>query len=119
MTDEELLEQQLKEMRLIEFQKGNLESVSDGSKDDLMKLMLKWAKYIALGTLYPFDLEKTELPKRIKENWQARCAIELLGKIDSTNVKVYSENNLSITYFTELLSDGLMKEITPKAGVPK
>lgn len=119
MSDERLLEQQLLEMRLIESEKDNLESISDDSKDDIFKLMLKRAKYIALGTLYPFDLEKEELPKRIQKDWQVRCACELFEKIDSANVRSYSENNLSITYFTGLLSNDLMNELTPKVGVPK
>lgn len=117
--EEEILEQQLSEMRLIELQKDNLESIDDSSKDDIFKLMLKRAKYIALGTLYPFDLEETKLPKRIEEDWQVRCACELFEKIDSTNVQSYSENGLSITYFKGLLSDDLINELTPKVGVPK
>lgn len=119
MNDEELLVQQLSEMRLIEFQKGNLDSTIDDSKDDIFKLMLKRAKYIALDILFPFDLEKAELPKRIKEDWQVRCACELFEKIDSLNVQSYSENGLSISYFTGLLSNDLINELTPKAGVPK
>ena len=63
MTNEEILNQQLSEMRLIEFHKGNLDSVDDTSRDDIFQLMLKRAKYIALGTLYPFDLEISELPQ--------------------------------------------------------
>lgn len=119
MTDEELLEQQLSEMRLIEYQKGNLTSITDDSYDDIFTLLLKQAKYIALGTLYPFDLEKNELPDRIKEDWQVRCACELFDKLDSSNVQSYSENGLSITYFTGLLSSELINELTPKAGVPR
>lgn len=119
MTDEELLEQQLSEMRLIEFEKGKLESIFDDDKDEIFKLMLKRAKYIALDTLYPFDLEKTELPQRIKEDWQIRCACELFEKVDNTNIQSYSENGLSITYFTGLLSNDLINELTPKVGVPK
>ena len=119
MSDQELLEQQLSEMRLIEFQKGNLESKEDTSYDDVFVVMLKRAKYIALGTLYPFDLEINELPDRIKEDWQVRCACELFDKLDSSNVQSYSENGLSITYFTGLLSSELINELTPKAGVPR
>lgn len=119
MAIDDVLESQLSEMRLLEFNKGNLESEIDTSRDQIFKLMLKRAKYIALDTLYPFDLEKDELPKRIQDDWQVRCACELFEKIDSQNVQSYSENNLSITYFTGLLSNDLMKELTPKAGVPK
>lgn len=119
MTDEELLEQQLKEMRLVEFQNGFLTTTEDNSKDDLFKLMLKRAKYIALGALYPFEYEIDELPQRLKEDWQVRCACELFEKIDKADVQSYSENNLSISFFTGLLSSDLKNELTPKAGVPK
>lgn len=119
MNDQELLEQQLSEMRLIEYQQGNLESLEDTSYDGVFTLMLKRAKYIALGTLYPFDLEIDELPTRIKEDWQVRCACELFEKLDNTNVQSYSENGLSITYFTGLLSSELINELTPKVGVPR
>lgn len=119
MDNQELLDQQLSEMRLIEFQKGNLESVIDTSYDDIFTVLLKRAKYIALGILYPFDLEIEELPTRISEDWQVRCACELFEKLDSSNVQSYSENGLSITYFTGLLSSELINELTPKAGVPR
>lgn len=119
MNDDSLLRQQLLEMRIIAFQNGKLDSPTDTSNDLIFELMLKRAKYIALGTLYPYDLEITELPQRIKEDWQVRCACELFDKLDNSNVQSYSENGLAISYFTDLLPESLMKELTPKAGVPK
>lgn len=112
--NDDLLEIQLSEMRL-----QILEDADNDSKDKIFTLMLKRAKYIALGTLYPFNFEINELPQRIKEDWQVRCAIELYEKLDNTNIQSYSENGLSISYFTGLLSESLMRELTPKAGVPK
>lgn len=112
--NDDLLETQLSEMRL-----QILEDADNDSKDEIFTLMLKRAKYIALGTLYPFNFEINELPQRIKEDWQVRCAIELYEKLDNTNIQSYSENGLSISYFTGLLSESLMRELTPKAGVPK
>ena len=119
MTNDSLLKQQLLEMRLVAYQNGKIQNPTDASKDDLFTLMLKRAKYIALGTLYPYDLEITELPQRIKEDWQVRCAYELFEKLDGSNVQSYSENGLSISYFTDLLPESLMRELTPKVGVPK
>ena len=55
------IEQQLSELRLSYYYQGNLESENDTSKDKFFRLMLKRAKYIALGLLYPYDLNKTEL----------------------------------------------------------
>jgi len=112
--EDTILNTQLSEIRL-----QILGDTDNTSKDDIFKIMLKRAKYIALGTLYPYDFEITELPQRIQEDWQVRCAIELYEKMDATNVQSYSENGLSITYFTGLLSSNLIHELTPKAGVPK
>ena len=75
--NDDLLEIQLSEMRL-----QILEDADNDSKDEIFTLMLKRAKYIALGTLYPFNFEINELPQRIKEDWQVRCAIELYEKMD-------------------------------------
>ena len=51
-------------------------------------------------------------------NWQVRCAIELYKKMGTTNVQSYSENGLSVTYMTGLLSSELLNELSPpKAGV--
>lgn len=110
----ELEKIQIEEMRLTIFK-----DKEKNSKDDIFKLMLKRAKFIALGTLYPYDLEITEIPKRIAEDWQVRCAIELYERLGDENLQSYSENDLSISYFTDLLSDRLINELTPKAGVPK
>lgn len=114
MGEDSMLEKQLNEMRLLLLNNEN-----DFSKDDIFTLMLKRAKYIALGILYPYDFEINELPKRISEDWQVRCAIELYEKIDNSNVQSYSENGLSITYFSDILSNSLKQELTPKAGAPK
>lgn len=114
------LEEQLKELRTSYYAQGYLESDEDASKDALFKLMLKRAKYIALGLLYPYDLEIDELPIRIQKDWQIRCAEELLNSLGDENVQSYSENGLSISYFTSLLSQDLKSELTPsKVGVPK
>ena len=109
-------DEQLKIMRLKIH--GDL---TNKSKDDVFKIMLGNAEVVALNTLYPYDKTKEDLPyeKRLK-NWQTRCAIELYKKIGTTNVQSYSENGLSVTFLTGLISSDLMKEIGPsKAGVPR
>ncbi len=114
--EEDLLDQQLKEMR-IEI----LNDINDKSQDELFKIKLKQAKYIALDTLYPLNKEITELPQRIMEDWQVRCAIELYNLIDpDSRYLSYSENGLSYTKATELVSRDLMNELNPpKADVPR
>jgi hypothetical protein len=109
--------EQLKKMRL-----EILGDAADKSKDDVFKLKLDDAEIVALNTLFPYDLSKdtidTENNKRLA-NWQTRCAIELYNKMDSTNVQSYSENGLSVTYLTGLISSELLNELVPKAGIPK
>lgn len=97
-----------------------LKDVSDSSKDDIFKIMLDNAESIALNTLYPYNQEIDHLPynKRLK-NWQTRCAIELYNKVGSTNIQSYTENGLTVSYFSGLISNALMRELVPKAGVIK
>ena len=109
MTEEE----QLKKMRL-----EVLNDINNQEFDEIFKIKLLDAKYIALNTLYPFHKEITELPDRYK-NWQVRCAIELYNAIGEEGYLSYSENGLSYTKATDLISKSLMNELIPRAGVPK
>lgn len=98
-----------------------LNNISDSSKDDIFDIMLDNAENIALNTLYPYNLEISSLPsnKRL-QLWQVRCAIELYKKIGTTNVQSYSENGLSVTFLSGLISSDLLNELGPsKAGVIK
>ncbi len=110
-------EEQLKKMRL-----EILGDVTDNTEDEVFKLKLDDAEIVALNTLYPYDLTKTTIDtennKRLA-NWQTRCAIELYNKMENTNVQSYSENGLSVTYLTGLISSELLNELVPKAGIPK
>lgn len=110
----EFTDTQLMEMRL-----SILNDKSDTSLDDIFKLKLKDAKYIALETLYPFDKNITELPFRIAENWLVRCAIELYNNMGEEGITYYSENGLSYSKNTGLVSKELMEELLPKADVPR
>lgn len=110
-------EEQLKKMRL-----EILGDITDDTADEVFKLKLDDAEIVALNTLYPYDLTKTKIvPENNKRlaNWQTRCAIELYRKMGSTNVQSYSENGLSVTYLTGLISSELLNELVPKAGIPK
>lgn len=110
--------EQLKKMRL-----EILGDVTNKSKDDIFKIKLDDAEIVALNTLFPYDLSKdtidAENNKRLA-NWQTRCAIELYKKMGTTNVQSYSENGLSVTYLTGLISKDLLNELAPpKAGAIK
>ena len=108
-------DEQVKVMRL-----EILKDISNTDSDDIFKIMLDNAEVVALNTLYPYNQEIDHLPynKRLK-NWQTRCAIELYNKIGTTNVQSYTENGLTVSYLSGLLSNSLMRELVPKAGVIK
>jgi len=105
--------------KLIKMRISILGNSDDESLDDIFNEKLDDAKSIALYTLYPFD-EYAELPKTWRmDMWLTRCAIELYNKKDSANVQSYSENGISVSYLSGLISKTLLNELIPKAGVPK
>lgn len=106
-------EKQLQKMRLEVL--GDINNIDN---DEVFKTKLEDAKWIALDTLYPFNKEITELPLRYS-NWQARCAIELYNLMGQEGYISYSENGLSYTKSSELVSRALMNELTPKADIPR
>lgn len=110
-------EEQLMKMRL-----EILGDVDDESKDDYFKDKLDDAEIVALNTLYPYDFEQKELDKTNKRlaNWQTRCAIELYNATSRLGMSSYSENGISATFLSSLVSSDLKNELRPpKAGVPK
>ena len=107
-------QRQIEKMRL-----EILSDITDKTMDEVFKSKLEDAETIALDALYPYDktINKISDDRRLK-NWQVRCAIELYKKMGTTNVQSYSENGLSVTYMTGLLSSELLNELSPpKAGV--
>lgn len=109
-------EEQLTKMRL-----EIIGDVANDTKDEVFKTKLDDAEIVALNTLYPYDLTKTELDKTNKRllNWQTRCAIELYKAMERIGVQAYSENGLSVSFLTSLISTNLLNELVPKAGVPR
>ena len=106
--------------QLIKMRIEILGNSDDKSLDDIFIEKLGDAKNIALFTLYPYDPTKDELPNTWRMRfWQVRCAIELYNKRDSANIQSYSENGLSISYLSGLISRALLDELIPKAGVPR
>ena len=92
-----------------------LGDATDTSQDSMFEAKLDDAKGIALYTIYPFD-DESELPDTWRmNNWLVRCAIELYNKKDSANVQSYSENGLSVSYLSGMISKTLLDELMPKA----
>ena len=108
-------DEQLKKMRL-----KILGDVTQTNKDTEFKDKLDDAEVVALNALFPSDLTIETLPdnKRIK-NWQVRCAIELYKAEQRIGYQSYSENGLSVSFLTSLVSPDLMNELFPRVGVPK
>lgn len=116
------MEEETKSLEQNQLEEMRLEILNDSSntdEDNIFNLKLKQAKHIALETLYPFNKEITELPLRVAEDWQVRCAIELYNKMGEEGYTSYSENGLSYTKSTGLISKELMEELLPKADVPR
>ena len=91
----------------------------DYEYNNMIDALLEDSKNIALSNIYPFeDWSDYDLPAKYK-NWQIRAAIELYNLADKAGIKSYSENGLSWSKSSDLLSDGLMEEIMPKVGVIK
>ena len=49
-----------------------------------------------------------------EKNWIRRCTVELLERKNRVNIESYSEIGFSFSYFSDLISDSLKREIFPK-----
>lgn len=107
-----------REEQIIRMRLEILNDINDDSLDDIFNEKLDDAKWIALNTLYPFRDDIDELPFKY-ENWQVRCAIELYGVMGQEGYITYSENGLSYTKASGLISKDLMSELTPHADIPR
>lgn len=90
--------------------------------EKILNNLLEDSKCIALSLKYPFDDTKEELPNTPKyKNWQIRCALELynLLKHGGNDFVSYSENGVSWTRDSSVISKQLKSEIMPKIGIPK
>lgn len=113
-NDDEVVDEKIIKMRIMIL--GNSD---DSSLDDIFNIKLDEARSVALNTLYPFDAD-AELPDTWRMNmWLVRCAVELYNRKDSDNVQSYSENGISVSYWSGKISKSLLDELIPKAGVPK
>jgi len=52
-----------------------------------------------------------------EKNWIKRCAVELIERGEKLNLSSYSENGYSESYFTDLISDSLKREVFQKLKV--
>lgn len=88
------------------------ENVSDIELEDL----LESAKAVILSRRFPFG----EVPEILEERYkdlQIRIAVEMYAKRGAEGETAHSENGVSRTYSSAGVSEELLREITPKAGV--
>ena len=88
------------------------ENVDDIELEDI----LESAKAVILSRRYPFSEHPAEIEDRYKD-LQIRIATEMFNKRGAEGETTHSENGISRTYASANVSEDLLKEITPKAGV--
>ena len=88
------------------------EKVTDAELEDI----LESAKAVILSRRFPFS----EWPEEIEDKYkdlQIRIAVEMFNKQGAEGETAHSENGVSRSYASASVSDDLLREITPKAGV--
>lgn len=114
-------------MNTLAILKLRLPDIQDDISDDLLLSFLESAKIAILTRRYPYQ----EFPSIVKEDGtieyslepryldlQIRMAIELVSKLGAEGQKSHSENGISRGWENGAgISDSLLDEVIPKAGV--
>ena len=88
------------------------EKVTDVELEDI----LESAKAVILSRRFPFGEQPEEIENKYKD-LQIRIAVEMFNKRGAEGETAHSENGISRSYASANVSEDLLKEITPKAGV--
>ncbi len=88
------------------------ENVTDNELEDI----LESAKAVILSRRFPFGEQPTEIEPRYND-LQIRIAVEMFNKRGAEGETAHSENGVSRSYSSASISEELLREITPKAGV--
>jgi hypothetical protein len=88
------------------------EKVSDAELEDI----LESAKAVILSRRFPFGEQPEEIENKYKD-LQIRIAVEMFNKRGAEGETAHSENGVSRSYSSANVSEDLLSEITPKAGV--
>lgn len=95
---------------------------NESTYENTLNRLLEDSTFIGLSLRFPFDETQTELPNYSKyANWQLRCSVELYNLLlnGNSNFTQYSENGVSWTRDSSMISSSLANEIMPMIGVPK
>lgn len=88
------------------------ENANDAELEDL----LESAKAVILARRFPFGEQPAEIESKYKD-LQIRIAVEMYNKQGAEGETSHSENGISRSYASASVSEDLLREITPKAGV--
>ena len=88
------------------------EKVDDRELEDI----LESAKAVIMSRRFPFSEHPEELEAKYKD-LQIRIATEMFNKRGAEGETSHSENGISRSYASANVSEDLLREITPKAGV--
>ena len=88
------------------------EKVNDKELEDI----LESAKAVILSRRFPFGEWPAEIEDKYKD-LQIRIAVEMFNKQGAEGETAHSENGVSRSYASASVSEDLLREITPKAGV--
>ena len=88
------------------------ENVNDIELEDI----LESAKAVILSRRFPFGEQPEEIESKYKD-LQIRIAVEMFNKRGAEGETSHSENGVSRSYASANVSEDLLREITPKAGV--
>ena len=90
--------------------------IAENATDAELEDILESAKAVILSRRFPFGEQPTEIEERYKD-LQIRIAVEMFNKIGAEGETAHSENGVSRSYSSASVSEELLREITPKAGV--
>ena len=88
------------------------EKVDDNELEDI----LESAKAVILSRRFPFGEQPTDIEPKYMD-LQIRIATEMFNKRGAEGETAHSENGISRSYSSASVSEELLREITPKAGI--
>lgn len=90
--------------------------ITENVSDIVLEDLLESAKAVILSRRFPFGEQPAEIESKYKD-LQIRIAVEMYNKIGAEGETSHSENGISRGYSSASVSEELLREITPKAGV--
>jgi hypothetical protein len=90
--------------------------ITENVTDEELEDILESAKAVILSRRFPFGDHPPEIESKYKD-LQIRIATEMFNKRGAEGETAHSENGVSRTYSSANVSEDLLREITPKAGV--